>query len=569
MAPAAHLVDELLTRAARCGGDTAVIHPASDGAIRRVSYDELDRRARAVASWLHAHDAAGRRVLIAMDTGPHQAAALLGCLYAAAVAVPVPAPGDASGTTAARTAAIARDAAAHLVLTEVAHATEASRLLSLVGAPSLTCLAVDGLGRHEEHPSRAADEDPHGPSAARDGWLPARTDPDTLALLSYDSGPATAPRGARLTHGALRVAVSALRAALRTDRTSRVGCWQVRPHTLGLIAQVLHPLWLGATAVLPPTLPPSAGGRAGDWLRDLSRYGVTETAAPDSRYARCAAASTVAWAGVDLSRLRTAVNVGEPVSAATLACFTRRGAAAGLRADALAPGYAPGEAAPWLAVEGRGPVPGAEPRVVDPRALRTLPDGVTGEIWVRGPAVADGYWGSPPDAGRVFHARTAEGVDGFLRTGDLGWSGEGGTLRPTGRLDDLLIADGVPLHPQDVERELLGCGRPLGTARVFCAGPGTGRLVVVQEVRTVRGAHAGLPHLAATIRDRVAREFGAEPGTVLLVRAGTLRRAGGGKVGRSALRAQFLRGDVRTLHVDVIPEAGASPGDGLRHGGAA
>ncbi|WP_435243659.1 AMP-binding protein [Streptomyces cucumeris] len=541
----ANLAEALKERALQRSGHDALVHPAGAGSPgHRLSYAELDARATAVSAWLRARDAGGRRVLIAMDPGPYAAVALLGCLLAGAVAVPVPAPYD-SRTDAERTAAIARDAAVDLVLTETAHATETSRRLSLVGRAGLTCLAVDGL-RPDGHPHGARDArcDP-APHA------PARTGPESLALLAYDSGPATAPRGARLTHGQLLAAMVALRRTLGTGRHSRIGGWLPRHHTPGLVGQVLHPLWLGATAVTLPPRPLRADPAA--WLRAVSRHGITETVAPDSLYARGAAAATPELlAGLDLSRWRTALNAGEPVSAATMAAFTRRCAAAGLRTGTLVGGYAPAEGAPVLFAAGRDPVSGADAAVVDPQTSRPLPDGATGEIWLRGPAVATGHWGGPPDTAPLFAARAAGGTGGFLRTGDLGLAVDGG-LRMTGRLRDTLLVDGRTLHPQDVERELLGCGRPLGSARVFCDGPGTGRLVIVQEVRAAGGARARLPLLAARIRAAVAAEFGVTTGALLLVRPGTVRGVGAVKVRRSLLREHYLRGELRSLHTEFAP----------------
>ncbi|MBL1097973.1 AMP-binding protein [Streptomyces coffeae] len=537
----ANLAEALKERALQRPSHDALVHQAGSGAaapVQRLSYVELDARATIVSAWLRARDAGGRRVLIAMDPGPYAAVALLGCLHAGAVAVPVPAPSD-SRTDAERTAAIARDAAVDLVLTETAHATETSRRLSLVGRADLTCLAVDGL-RPDSRPQHA-----------RETQAPARTGPDNLALLAYDSGPATAPRGARLTHGNLLTAMVALRRALGSGRRSRIGGWLPRHHTPGLVGQLLHPLWLGATAVTLPVHALRADPAA--WLRAVSHHRITETVAPDTLYARSAAVATdELLAGLDLSHWRTALNAGEPVSAATMATFPRRCAAAGLRTGTLVAGYVPAEGAPVLFATGRGTVPGADAAVVDPLTARRLPDGATGEIWLRGPAVTTGHWGGPPDTAPLFAARAAEGAGGFLRTGDLGLAVDGG-LRMAGRLRDTLLVDGLTLHPQDVERELLCRGRPLGSARVFCDGLGTGRLVVVQEVRAAGGARTRLPLLAARIRAGVAEEFGVSTGALLLVRPGTVRGVGAVKVRRSLLRERYLRGELRALHAEFAP----------------
>jgi acyl-CoA synthetase (AMP-forming)/AMP-acid ligase II len=343
----------------------------------------------------------------------------------------------------------------------------------------------------------------------------------------------------------------ALRATLGTGPRSRIGGWLPRRHTPGLIGQVLHPLWLGATAVPLPARPFRTDPAA--WLRAISRHGITETVAPDTHYARCAALTADEQpTGLDLSRWRTALNAGEPVSPATMAAFARRYTGAGLRPGTLVAGYAPAEGAPLLLAEDRSPVPGAEFGVVDPLTCHRLPEGAAGEIWARGAAVATGHWGRPPDTVPPFAARAADGLGGFLRTGDLGLVADGG-IRMTGRVHDGLLVDGVTLHPQDVERELLGCGRALGSARVFCAGPGAGPMVVVQEVRTAGAARAGLPRLAARIRARVADEFGVTTGAVLLVRPGTVRRDGAAKVRRAVLREWYLRGELRALHAEYAP----------------
>jgi len=60
-----------------------------------------------------------------------------------------------------------------------------------------------------------------------------------------------------------------------------------------------------------------------------------------------------------------------------------------------------------------------------------------GEIWVSAPSVAHGYWNRPEETELTFHAYLADSGEGpFLRTGDLGFLGDG-ELFVTGRLKDL------------------------------------------------------------------------------------------------------------------------------------
>ncbi|PWI45345.1 fatty acyl-AMP ligase [Streptomyces sp. ICBB 8177] len=531
-----------------------------------VTYGELDLRARALAVRLAGHGAAGRQVMLALDTGVSFAVALLGCLYAGAVAVPVPPPA-VSRAASERTAAIVAEAAVHLVLTESAHAPDVSRQLAQAGRGGVACLAVDGgaLAADRELIERTAAE-----------WRMPALGGDDLAIIQYTSGSTAAPRGVMVSHANLLATMAALRDALGTDAGSRIGGWLPFHHDLGLVGELLHPLWLGATVVLMP--PRLFLARPGRWLKAIDRYDVTHVAAPDSAYARCVREVTdEELAALDLSRLKRAVDAAEPVGADNLRAFTERFAAAGLRPGTLTPGYGLAEATLLVSV-GRGespaalrgvedaelrppgttrqtvvacgPAGGAEVRVVDPRTSAELPDGAVGELWVRGPAVARGYWARPLETAEAFGNATASGEGGFLRTGDLG-AVHDGEVYVTGRIKDVLLVAGRSLHPQEIERQLPHCGTQFASAAVFGVGEANRLLVVVQEVRAIGRGRDELADLATRVRGVLAQEFGAIPDAVLLVRPGTVRRTTSGKVRRSEMRELFLRGELRPLYEEL------------------
>ncbi|QKW21651.1 fatty acyl-AMP ligase [Kitasatospora sp. NA04385] len=552
------LTEALVDRFARSAADPAVValRDTDPGAgADTLTYAELDRRARVLARWLTGRQAAGRPVMVALETGADLAVAVVGCLYAGAVAVPVPPP-SASPAAAERTSAIARESGAPVVLTEARHAADMSRGLSEAGRGQVLCLAVD-------RPLPEAAED-------ADGWRPARPRPTDVALVQYTSGTTAAPRGVQVTHANLLATMAEIQRALGTHRGTRIGGWLPCYHDLGLIGQLLHPLWLGATAVLMP--PRLFLARPARWLRAIDSYGVTVAAAPDSAYARCAAEVTDAdLAGLDLSRWEHAVNAAEPVSAATVEAFTARFAPAGLRPGAMVAGYGLAEATLLVSTTGTDPVRlaaglpdgapparrvvscgrprGGEVRIVDPASRTELPDGAEGEVWVRGPSVAAGYWQRPLETAEVFGAVTAAGARGFLRTGDLGVL-HGGELYLTGRLKDTVVVAGRSVHPQEMERRLIDCGERLASAVVFGADE-PDRLVVVQEVRRPGRDRAALAALAAKVRGCLAEEFDARPAGVLLVSPGSVRRTTSGKVRRSMMRQLFLRGELRPLYAEL------------------
>jgi len=94
------------------------------------------------------------------------------------------------------------------------------------------------------------------------------------------------------------------------------------------------------------------------------------------------------------------------------------------------------------------PVPGAEVRVVDPVTLDDVPVGKPGEIWIRGPMVCRGYWNLPEATAESF-------VDGYLRTGDVGFMDAGGWFYVIDRIKDMINAAGYKVWPREVEEFLL------------------------------------------------------------------------------------------------------------------
>ena len=76
-----------------------------------------------------------------------------------------------------------------------------------------------------------------------------------------------------------------------------------------------------------------------------------------------------------------------------------------------------------------------------------MPEGVEGEVCLRGDLLSEGYW-QMPDA-------TAKALDGgWLRTGDIGVLDDEGYLYLRGRRDDMIITGGFNVYPADVEAVL-------------------------------------------------------------------------------------------------------------------
>lgn len=541
----------------------------------RVTYAEIDVEARRLAAWLQERGAAGHPVIVVQNSGRLFATSFLACLYAGAMAVPAPPPGNVKHTTE-RLVGIVKDTAPHSVLTDARGAPGVSLLLAQIGYERVPCLATDALT-----------------AGAEDDWSPPDMEPDDIAFLQYTSGSTSDPKGVMVSHGNLIANQAQIAGALGTTRESRMGSWLPFHHDMGLIGHLLHPLAVGgASVLLPPTLFVRHPVR---WLQAITEYGVTSGGGPNFAYDLCVRRITEEqMAGLDLSRWENACNGAEPVRAETVRAFSRKFAAVGLRPDAMWPCYGLAEAT--LLVTGgtrngtvrtmtvdakalehhrvvtsapaEAPVEGDQQRelvscglvhggldlvIVDPTTRARLPEGQVGEIWVRGDSVARGYWNRPRDTCETFSSATACGQEGFLRTGDLGTLLDG-ELFVTGRLKDIMIVAGRNLYPQDIERVAQQVSPLFGFCTAFSVGSEREQAVLIQEVRTGGSYDLDLAKLAARVHETISQEFEIAVAGVLLVRPGTVRRTTSGKVQRPAMRDLFLRGRIEPLHALLSPE---------------
>ncbi|WP_366654517.1 class I adenylate-forming enzyme family protein [Fodinicurvata sp. EGI_FJ10296] len=89
------------------------------------------------------------------------------------------------------------------------------------------------------------------------------------------------------------------------------------------------------------------------------------------------------------------------------------------------------------------PMPFTEISIRDDEGV-ALKSGAEGEIWIRGPAVASGYWHRPEATAETF-------VDSWCRTGDLGRATDDGLLVVSGRTKDMIRSGGENIYPREVE----------------------------------------------------------------------------------------------------------------------
>lgn len=538
----------------------------SDSEFR--SYAELDRQARADAAALAA---AGHRVgdvaVLAFDPGLPFVRALAAVCYAGLVAAPVPVGAIRQPDVALRRLeAIVADAGSRLVLTGGA--------LSPLGLEAGSAVAGATVREISSLDVEAA--------AAADAWAPPRLASASLALLQYTSGSTGAPKGVMVSHGNLVANERAITQAAGITAESRTMGWLPHYHDMGLVGQLLQPIFVGADSVL--TSPSQFLRRPLLWLRLMTEHRSTHTVGPDFAYGLCTRLVTdEQLETLDLSAVEGVITGAEPVRIATLDAFAARFAPAGFRAGAFIPAFGMAETTllvtaklgdrPVAAIPAdaagieRGeirpvtpggrvadlvpcgpPAPGHRIAIVDPGSGARLPEGEIGEILVHGPSVAQGYWGRPAETEAAFGATIDGDGDGlrYLRTGDLGALVDG-ELVITGRLKDLIIIRGRNIYPQDLEataQSILQSGCLSAAFEGTEVQPVVG---LVAEVDAARLAGDSAGDLAERVRTIVTQEYLIPDLGVALIRKGTLPRTTSGKVQRALTRSLLAEDRLATL----------------------
>nr|NIR59553.1 fatty acyl-AMP ligase [Gammaproteobacteria bacterium] len=497
------LAEVLRARAAETPERTGFIFLADgEDSEVRLSYADLDRRARAIAGMLQELGCAGQRALILSPPGLGFIESFFGCLYAGAIAVPAVAPRPNRPPTALEN--LVADAQPKFVLGPAAlrHELE-SRFGDSQSLWSRHWLDSEGI-------------DP----AAADAWRQPDLAAHTLAFLQYTSGSTALPKGVKVSHGNLLANVRVISECFQHPPEENAVGWLPPYHDMGLIGMIVTPVCIGATSVLMS--PMAFLQRPVRWLQAISKYRAASSGGPTFAYDLCVRRiGPEQRRSLDLGNWSLAFVGSEPVRAETLDAFAQAFEPCGFRRQAFAPCYGLAEGTLFVSGVPRGTAPLTRPfsrkslerggvaapsahngearwlvgcgatwgdvrvRIVNPETGRECPSHTVGEIWVCGSSVAKGYWNRPEATRETFRARLRGDFQvEFLRTGDLGFVSEG-ELFITGRRKGLIIIDGRNHDPHDIEttvEQSHDLVRPGGCAAFAVHVHAQERLAVVAEV---------------------------------------------------------------------------------------
>ncbi|MBR0687723.1 AMP-binding protein [Bradyrhizobium manausense] len=275
-------------------------------------------------------------------------------------------------------------------------------------------------------------------------FAPPPIDPTgTLAVLQYTGGTTGLPKGAMLTHANMTTNARQARIWFSSlqEGSERVLIPLPFSHISGMTFCLILSVMIAAELVVVPRFLPE------DALEILrSRRPTFFGGVPTVFIALLMTKSTTPndWVGV-----KAVLCGGAPLPPDVMQAFER---ATGIRVQQV---YGATEMSPVVAIMPAKsdeplhavglPVPGTIVEIRDTSdPTRQMPGGQSGEIVVAGPQVMKGYWKREEETNDSM-------VDGYFRTGDIGYLDERGYLFIVDRLKDMIIASGYNVYPTNVE----------------------------------------------------------------------------------------------------------------------
>ncbi len=534
--------------------------------LDRLTYQQLDRQARAIAHTLQTHQARGKRALLLYQPGLEFIKAFLGCLYGGVVAVPIYPP--RANRSLSRLLAIVNDAEADFALTTKSLQEQIeTKLKAEYPAAKIQFIATDALE-----------------VSLAQSWQKPLLTSENLAFLQYTSGSTGKPKGVMVSHGNLLANSVSINRCFRNTPEQTAVSWLPPYHDMGLIGCIIQPMYVGLSMYL--MAPVTFLQRPYRWLEAISRYRANTNGGPNFAYDLCVDRITPEQRDqLDLSCWELAFSGAEPVRAATIERFSEYFHSCGFNKSAFYPCYGMAEStliitggdkytpiisrnfdsnklAANQAVEttdddnsttliGCGQnIAGQTLAIANIDTLTHCGDGEIGEIWVKSDSVARGYWNRPQLSAATFQAKFQDtGEGGFLRTGDLGFI-QNGELFVTGRLKDLIVIRGRNYYPQDIELTVDNAHEAvrIGNGAAFAVEiDGTEKLVIVQEIERTHLRKLNPEAVTKAIRQAVSQQHELQPHAVVLLKTGSIPKTSSGKIQRHACKAGYLAGSLNTV----------------------
>jgi acyl transferase domain-containing protein/acyl-CoA synthetase (AMP-forming)/AMP-acid ligase II/shikimate kinase/acyl carrier protein/2-polyprenyl-3-methyl-5-hydroxy-6-metoxy-1,4-benzoquinol methylase len=525
---------------------------------------ELDRKIKILGGVLQERFASQEKALLLFEQGLEYIYSLFSCWYANVVAIPISVNNlSAPEKIAEKINAILSDSQAKVIITNTGFAEFLGTQPAFSAVPVLN---VDEITRIEN-------------DSASKARLFA---PDDLGLLLYTSGSTSQPKGVMISHQNLMA--RALRGGNLWDihQESRIVSWMPQFHSFGLDFSILTPLSKGASCII--FSPAGFLEEPENWFRLIHQYQATHTGAPNFAYDYCCSAIDItAVQDLSLHSLQAIVCGGEPVRKETYENFSKKFRNLGLKDTVFCPEYGLSEAGSVVTKKPGQPLyfltldipsleqgivkhtqrknksksvtscgeigEGVDIRIVHPETSEPCPVCQVGEIWLKCPSVARGYFSLEPETNQAFSGVLGNSPeDGFLRTGDLGFI-EDNRLYVVGRRKEVIIIHGKNHHPVDIEwtiqKHIPEFTLPVA---VFAWEMNNEeKVVVVQEVENPLN-EPEYARLVQRIITAVSENHELEIYEIDLIEKGGIPKTGSGKVQRKVCRDSYINQELPVLY---------------------
>ncbi|EZH74456.1 hypothetical protein ATO12_11855 [Aquimarina atlantica] len=530
------------------------------------TFGQLHSNAMTIASRILTLVSPGERVLLLYPSGLNFTDAFFGCLMAGVIAVPAFPP--TGKRRIGRLENIATDCDIKLILTEEkVHAKCKSWFEHEIFSEVLWSVT----------------DEPH--VAHKPVELPS-VDSEDVAFLQYTSGSTGNPKGVMVSHKNIMHNTELIRQCLNLKKDFIGVSWLPIYHDMGLIGNILEAVAMGIEMII---LPPQAFiQKPIRWFQVISKYKANYSGGPNFAFDLCInQIKDDDLDSIDLSSLSTMYNGAEPIRAQTIKDFLVAFEKTGITKEAICPCY--GMAETTLAVTfsrldketsfleldinefekgkissgsqqksssnevkvlvGNGPIlQDMRIAIVNPNTKRNCSEEEIGEIWVKGPSVAIGYWGKPDLSEEIFQAeildekgQPLEENCQYLRTGDMGFMNNN-ELYVSGRLKEMMIINGVNHYPQDIEKTVQESHTDLqvNAGAAFSIAIGSeNKLVIAQEIKRTSLRSYDFDSIRKTITKSILETHDLSVFAIVLLTPGGVSKTTSGKIQRLVIKKAY------------------------------
>ncbi|MCP5112210.1 MAG: AMP-binding protein, partial [bacterium] len=274
---------------------------------------------------------------------------------------------------------------------------------------------------------------------------PGLPGPEDVALVLHTSGTTSRPKIVPLSHANLIASARSIADTLQLSPSDR--CLNIMPlfHIHGLVGAALSSLTSGGSLVCTTGFDAS---RFFDWLDESRPSWYTAVPTMHQGILARAARHADVLARVSLRFIRSSSSALPPQVMADLERVFSAPVIESYGMTEASHQMASNPLPPCARKPGSVGLPAGPQLGVMDQAGRLVPQGVTGEIVIRGPSVTAGYENNS-------EANRAAFTEGWFRTGDQGHIDEDGYLFLTGRLKELINRGGEKISPREIDEVLL------------------------------------------------------------------------------------------------------------------